>query len=185
MWHSLFRPWRHGRSVGKVPGMTSGIDPRLIEALRSTAKRLSGGTAYRWAHMGMCNCGQLAQTVTLHSKEELHRMALQKAGDWGQQAMEYCPDSGLPMDHVIGTMLDLGLTREDLRHLERLSDPSVLARLPIGERHLDQRSRDDVVTYMRLWADLLEERWLAEQELPASLGVTNRELAVSVLQPKL
>ncbi|MEM7587029.1 MAG: hypothetical protein AAF560_26800 [Acidobacteriota bacterium] len=146
----------------------SRIDPRLIEALRSTAKRMSSGTSYRWTHMGMCNCGQLAQTVTRHSKEELHRMALQQAGDWGQQAMEYCPDSGLPMDHVIGTMLELGLTREDLRNLEKLSDSRVLGRLPLGERYLDKRSRQDTVTYMRLWADLLEARWLEQQDVPAS-----------------
>ncbi|MEM7356834.1 MAG: hypothetical protein AAF657_38825, partial [Acidobacteriota bacterium] len=116
---------------------------------------------------------------THHSRQELHRMALQKAGDWGQQAMEYCPESGLPMDHVIGAMLDLGLTREDLRHLELLSDPAVLQRLPVGERHLDKRSRDDVVTYMRLWADGLEERWLAQQEIPDSLTGIDREVSTA------
>ena len=146
------------------------VDPRLIEALRDTAERLRKGKAYSWTHMGMCNCGQLAQAVTQIPKEELNRMALQKAGDWGQQALEFCPDSGLPMDYVIGAMLDLGLTRQDLRHLELLSDPLVLARLPIGERDLDKRSRDDVVLYMRLLADRLEEGWLADQAVPERLG---------------
>ncbi len=146
------------------------IDPRLIEALRNTAERLRDGKAYSWTHMGMCNCGQLAQAITQIPKEELHRLALQKAGDWGQQALEFCPDSGLPMDYVIGAMLDLGLTRQDLRHLELLSDPLVLTRLPIGERDLDKRSREDVVVYMRLLADWLEERWLADQAVPDSLG---------------
>lgn len=160
------------------------IDPRLIEALRGTAERLDSGTAYRWTHMGMCNCGQLAQTVTRHSREELNQIALQQAGDWGHQAREYCPDSGLPMDHVIGSMLDLGLTREDLRNLERLSDVAVLARLPIGERHLDKRSRDDVVTYMRLWAEVLEERWMAQQAVPTSLDALRGNAVVAVRQPR-
>lgn len=147
------------------------INPRLIEVLRDTANRLSQGTAYRWTNMGMCNCGQLAQTVTGHSREEINRMALEKAGDWGHQAIDHCPDSGLPMDHVIATMLDLGLTRDDLRHLEQLSDASVLAGLPVGQRDLDKRSRDDVVTYMRLWADRIERRWLAAQGVPDRLAV--------------
>ena len=142
----------------------SEIDPRLIEALWTTAQRLSDGADYRWTHMGQCNCGQLAQTVTHLSKEELHRMALEKAGDWGEQALEFCPDSGLPMDHVISSMLELGLTRRDLHHLELLSDPDVLGRLPLGRRHLDKRRREDVVTYMRQWATLLEERRIATQE---------------------
>ncbi len=156
----------------------STINPRLIGVLRATANRLSQGTAYRWTNMGMCNCGQLAQTVTGHSREALNRMALEKAGDWGHQAVDYCPDSGLPMDHVIGTMFDLGLTRDDLRHLEQLSDTFVLAGLPLGQRNLDKRSRDDVVTYMRLWADLLERRWLAEQAIPDRLDGFECQVAV-------
>lgn len=143
--------------------------PRLIEALRATARRLSSGVAYRWTHMGMCNCGHLAQTVTGLSKEELHRMALEKAGDWSEQVIDFCPTSGYPMDHLITTLLDLGLTRGDLQHLEGLSGPEILRRLPPGERHLDKRCRGDAVRYLRLWADLLEERWMAGQEVPAML----------------
>lgn len=145
-------------------------EPRLIEALRSTARRLARGADYRWTHMGMCNCGHLAQTVTRHSKEELHRMALEKAGDWNQQVLDHCPTSGYPMDHVIGAMLDLGLDRDDLCHLELLSSRQVLGRLPVGQRDLDQRRRDDVVLYLETWATQLEEEWLAEQDVPDHLS---------------
>ena len=65
-------------------------------------------------------------------------------------------------------------------HLELLSDQAVLKRLPIGERCLDKRSRDDVVTYMRRWADLLEERWLAAQDVPNSLGALPVETLAAV-----
>ena len=41
--------------------------------------------------------------------------------------MEFCPNSGLPIDFIIGRMLELGLEQEDLRHLERLSDAVRLA----------------------------------------------------------
>ncbi|MCG8457124.1 MAG: hypothetical protein MI919_12660 [Holophagales bacterium] len=42
------------------------------------------------------------------------------------------------------------------------------------------RSSDDVVTYMRLWADLLEDRWLAQQEVPTRLPAMDHDLAAVV-----
>ena len=144
-------------------------NPRLIEALRQTARRLETGAEYRWTHMGSCNCGHLAQTVTGLSQHEIHRLALERAGDWSEQAREYCPASGYPMDHLIETLLDLGLTRDDLVHLERLDDRRILQQLLIAERDLDHRRRHDVVRYMRLWADLLEREWVAGQDVPDRL----------------
>lgn len=128
----------------------------LVSALRATAARLDGGARYRWTHQGTCNCGHLAQTITELPPEELHRQALEKAGDWAQHVVDYCPTSRFPIDHVIGAMLELGISRDDLAHLERLSAPQVLSRLPAPERDLDYRERADVVRYLRAWADQLE-----------------------------
>ena len=147
----------------------------LIAALRATARRLERGADYRWTHMGSCNCGHLAQTLTRLPKEEIHRLALERAGDWGQQARDYCPSSGYPMDHVLAVLFDAGLTRDDVWHLERLSDPEVLRRLPVGERHLDHRRRDDVVLYLRTWAARLEDRCRASAASPPSTrGIIER-----------
>lgn len=132
--------------------------PELIEALRTTAARLESGDDYRWTHMGACNCGHLAQTVTQLDRATLHRIALERAGDWGEQAVEHCPASGLPMDHVIDRMIDIGLELSDIPRLERLQDPRVIRRLPHGERDLRFRRRQDVTLYMRTWADLLDEQ---------------------------
>lgn len=131
---------------------------QIIEALTRTAARLRTDVDYRWTHMGACNCGHLAQTVTTLSRAELHAMALEKPGDWSEQAVDFCPTSGYPMDHVIATMLELGLTTQDLVHLERLSDPDILARLPSALRHVDYRKRDDVVRYLDAWAELLSDQ---------------------------
>jgi hypothetical protein len=152
---------------------TSAASPRppaatltLVEALRATADRLAkGDVRFRWTHMGACNCGHLTQTVTSLSAADIHALALQKAGDWGEQAREYCPTSGYPIDHIIDRLLALGLSTEDLYHLERLDDPRVLRQLPLGERHLDCRRRDDVVRYLRAWADLVDARAPARLEL--------------------
>lgn len=142
---------------------------RLIQVLRSTAGRLQAGPkaggAYQWGHMGACNCGHLAQTVTRLTPHDIHRKALSRPGDWNEQMREYCPTSGLPIDELITQMLALGLTPGDLAHLERLTAPEVLARLPEGERLLRHNQRDDVVRYMLVWADLLEEQlWAHERQ---------------------
>ena len=125
----------------------------LITALRQTAQRLSGDVSYQWGHMGMCNCGHLAQSITGLPSAEIHQSALVREGDWEQQAREYCPSSGHLIDVVLAAMFDLGLTGRDIRHLERLSNPDVLRR--VG-RPLRFNSRPDVVLYMQAWADLLE-----------------------------
>ena len=133
------------------------IPQNLAEALRITAKRLAQGDRYRWTHMGACNCGHLAQTVTFNTPATLHEFALQRAGDWSEQTREYCPTSGYPLDYVIGALLDLGASLQELRDLERLRDPKVLNLIPAERRRqLDHRSREDVVLYMETWAGFLE-----------------------------
>jgi len=59
------------------------------------------------------------------------------------------------IDSVLATMFTLGLTRDDVRHLEKLSDPRVLRRL--GVTHLRRNVREDVVRYMRAWRAVLAE----------------------------
>ena len=134
------------------------VPQSLAEALRVTARRLAQGDRYRWTHMGACNCGHLAQTVTFNTPAALHEFALERAGDWAEQTREYCPTSGYPLDYVISALLDLGATLQELRDLERLRDEKVLRRIPAERRReMDHRSRADVILYMETWAELIEE----------------------------
>ena len=140
----------------------------LIQALRQTAQRLATEAPYQWGHMGSCNCGHLAQTITRRTKAEIHAQAMQRYGDWERQLVDYCPTSGLPFDQTIDEMLALGFTRQDLTHLERLADPAIRAVLPFERRQaLRHNQRDDVVLYLRTWANLLETALLAPITLPA------------------
>lgn len=108
--------------------------------------------------MGSCNCGHLAQTITRLDRHELHAMALRRAGDWTDQSrIEFCPRSGYPLDYVIESMMQLGMTVRDIEQLEKLSNRDVLRRLPVAERNLRHNHREDVVRYMREWAGLLED----------------------------
>lgn len=143
----------------------------LILALRETADRLAGGAAYNWSHFGRCNCGHLAQTLTRLDAAEIHRRARRELVEWSELPEDHCPGTGYPLDHVVDTLLELGLTRDDLRHLEDLSDTAVLARLPGGFRWLERNRADNAVLYLRAWADLLEE------QLPAEVPVPEQALA--------
>ncbi len=150
--------------------------PELIAALRQTGLRLSDGAPYQWTHMGACNCGHLAQTVTHRPAAELHALALEKRGDWADKAMDYCPTSGYPIDHVIGELLGLGLYLDDIIHLERLSDPAVLGAIGAARRPLNHKRRDDVVLYLTTWADQLEAEWLRRTALQLPLDARREAL---------
>ena len=138
----------------------------VVRALRVTARRLAAATglkAYQWGHMGSCNCGHLAQTITRLDPAVIHQRALlTRHGDWDDQLQDYCPHSGLPLDDVIDEMLALGFTRADLAHLERLSDPAIRAALPLERAAaLRHNQRADTVLYLLTWADQLEVALLA------------------------
>lgn len=124
----------------------------LIHALREAAAKIAATDSYQWGHMGMCNCGVLAQTVTGLTASEIHASAMEGSGDWEAQADHYCATSGLMIDHILSALMQLGLDQNDIRNLEKLSDPNVLRELP---RHVRHNVRDDVVIYMNAWANLL------------------------------
>ncbi|WP_299760557.1 hypothetical protein [uncultured Pontibacter sp.] len=130
----------------------------LIKAIRETANRLASGDKYEWGHMGSCNCGHLAQSITIYSKGQIHGAAMWRYGDWREQLRDYCPQSGLPLDEIIDQMLDKGLTRYELAHLESLTHPDILERLPLNQKHLIHNRQNDVVLYLNTWANLLEEQ---------------------------
>lgn len=150
--------------------------PELIAAIRRSAQKLHTNTQYQWGHMGNCNCGHLAQEITQLSKKEIHSRALRsRSGDWNEQLIDYCPNSGLPLDEVISEMLAAGLDSQDLMQLEKLSNPEILLRLPEAGNNLQYNKKEHVLLYMDTWADLLEEKWLFKQ---------NRSRRIDLLRAK-
>lgn len=127
----------------------------LPAALRATAARLAAGSTYQWGHHGQCNCGHLVETVCGLAPPQIHRLALERDGDWEALANNYCPTSGYAIDDVITQLLALGMTTKAIAHLERLDDPRVLRRL--GVRALRHNVREDAVAYMNALAALLDE----------------------------
>lgn len=127
----------------------------LVQALRRTAARLREGAPYKWSSFSACNCGHLAQTITSLSPREIYEAAFQRPGDWAEQAREFCPGTGYPLEYIFQQLFALGLERDDIGHLERLSDPHVRRAVGI-DVELHHTRRPDVQRYMDAWADLLE-----------------------------
>jgi hypothetical protein len=134
----------------------------LVIAIRNTIKNLKQADNYQWGHMGSCNCGFLVQEITKFRKDEIHKRALQGHGDWSEQLNDYCPGSGMPMEDVISLMLEVGLDIDDLKHLERLSDPKILRSLPGPTQTLRHNHKADVILYYQAWAILLELELISE-----------------------
>ena len=143
---------------------------QLIEALEKTASKIEKGAKYQWGHMGSCNCGHLAQELTEFSKAEIHRFAMERSGDWNDQILEFCPTSGVPMDLMISKMISFGLSLDDLKHLECLSDSNILKRIPRERRHqMNKNNKSDVVLYLKTWAFALRDKWIALNEVQDSI----------------
>ena len=144
------------------------VSIQLVQVLKNTARNINGNPIYQWGHMGACNCGFLAQEVTKLTKEEIHRRAMQRHGDWTEHLNDYCQINGLPFDDVISELIAFGFDSVDLKHLEKLSDPNILRTIPPAERNLRHNIKQDVVKYLKAWINLLEEELLAtiKIELP-------------------
>jgi hypothetical protein len=134
----------------------------ILQALRKTVENLEKGSPYQWGHMGSCNCGNLAQVITNLDKAEIHKSAMRRHGDWNEQLIDYCPTSGLPIDHIIDEMLAFGFTREDLAHLEKLSDPQILKYIPQDRKYLKHNLKNDVILYFKTWVKKLEEELIKD-----------------------
>jgi hypothetical protein len=138
----------------------------LINALRGAANNIRSGSHYAWGHHGSCNCGHILQVVTQLSKEEIVRHAQTIYGEWTEIAEEYCGITNAPAYLLISELEKLGLTPTDIHHLEYLDDRDVLQNLPGGFRWLQKNVREDVILYFETFALLLEERLIADIELP-------------------
>lgn len=116
--------------------------------------------------MGSCNCGNLAQIITKKTKAEIHAYAMQGPGDWNEQIVQYCRQGNMPINLIIFDLLRFGFTTEDLKHLEKLSDPKVLAGLGNKKNDLRHNQKADVVVYLNEWAKMLENKMIDSINLP-------------------
>lgn len=152
----------------------------LIDALKETANRLRNGSQYAWGNHGACNCGNLVQVVTQFSPGEILRYAHQGVGEWTELAQEFCPVTKAPIDLIISKLVEIGLTPSDIHHIEYLTDREVLNHLPGGFRWLQRNNREDAIAYFETFADLLQEKLLADIQLDLNeIGLRPKEPAMT------
>ena len=137
----------------------------LITALRLTADNLRNGAYHSWGHHGACNCGNLVQSVTKFTKEEILQYAHTGTGEWTELAMEYCATTNAPLTLVFAKLEEVGLTANDIHHIEYLSDAAVLKYLEGGFRWLKRNKREDAIAYFEAFANMLEEIWLVSFDI--------------------
>jgi len=133
---------------------------KLISALRLTADSLRNGAYHSWGHHGACNCGNLVQSVTKFTKEEILQYAHTGTGEWTELAQEFCSTTNAPLNLVFTKLEEIGLTPTDIHHIEYLSDKKVLEQLPAGFRWLKRNKKEDAIAYFETFANVLEEEWL-------------------------
>jgi hypothetical protein len=132
----------------------------LIQALRLTAKNLQNGAYHSWGHHGACNCGNLVQSVTEFTKDEILRYAHDGAGEWTELAIDFCPITNAPLALIFCKLEEIGLTPTDIHHIEYLSDEEVLNNLEGGKRWLKRNKKEDAIAYFESFANVLEEKLL-------------------------
>ena len=129
----------------------------LIDALRATSDRLENeDVQYQWGHMGQCNAGHLIQTITGMSSFEIVESVDFQLDEWSEHAFDYCSCTGNKVDDIFLAIEKQGLTHTDIVKLENLSDRKVLENLNGGFRYLQRNRREDVIEYMRSFANILE-----------------------------
>jgi hypothetical protein len=132
---------------------------------------LSENTAYYdWLDGCRCNVGLLAQIVTKESYEELKIRKHNEYSDfwnwadrgdgrnaenphsWKSLINFYCGTEQRTTSGIVGDMINVGFTKEDLIHLEFLSDSYILSKI---NKRLDYRNQDDLILYLKTWEGLI------------------------------
>lgn len=142
----------------------------IVQVLRRTADRIECNTADQWGNTRLCNCGFLAQEIAKLKKEELYTRAMQRHGDSREQLNDASPIGEYAIDDILSDMLTFGFDRDDLKHLERLSDQRVLRNFPEPHHNLQPNAKHDVVKYLKAWANLLELELIDHIMLPSYLS---------------
>jgi len=128
---------------------------KLIEALRITAERIDTGGRYEWGHMAHCNCGNLVQTITKQAGVEITKIIKHSLDEWTEHANDICSVTGNPVEMMFDILASYGFDRQDVIHLEWLTDKKVLNFIAPGT-HLLRNDRKDLIIYLKAMADMLQ-----------------------------
>src|SRR5690349_12626671 len=110
----------------------------LIRVIEKTIYALEKNKLhYNWVQNSSCNCGVFAQQLMgMDAVQLMHHISFTyphinpKAEQWGNKAIyqKECSITGAPMSIVFSKLFEIGLSDQDIIHLENLSDKKILNR---------------------------------------------------------
>lgn len=117
-----------------------------------------------WAEQALmhASAAQRATEAVVSAADYGDRPALDE-GAWQPEDRGACPVAEMPMSAIFATLINAGLSGDDIAHLERLSDPRIRKQLGTNTIDFPYGDRLNVVRYLDAWADLLQTELEAER----------------------
>lgn len=136
-------------NCGNLAQTITGLAPSTIEA---AAKRHPGD----WGEQArtLCSARRGGPRLQLSLDPGSPRID----GALEPEEVDVCNVTGQTMTEILATLCAWGLEPVDIEALERLSDSAVRRRLGTNTIDFPHGERQNVIAYLRAWAELLEEK---------------------------
>jgi hypothetical protein len=133
---------------------------KLAKYLETAAKYIKHYDSYNWQDMSKCNVGVLAQFSTSLKQEQLkqhlHKYTNKDQESWTTFTDTQCPATGLNITDIHEALFKIGMRREDIYHIEYLSNKEIISKCNFKEEH-DYTNKEDVSKYMETWAAMIRK----------------------------
>lgn len=110
-----------------------------------------------WGEQAAARQRKQKKVVPMVAPDYGDRIALDE-GAWEPENIGACSATGNTLDFIFNELEKVGLSADDIRNLERLSDPQVRRRLGTNTVDYPHYKRENVIAYLRAWADELESK---------------------------
>jgi hypothetical protein len=144
------------------------MNTKLITALRTAARAIDENVFdYQWTEPTQCNCGvvvcSLLGVSANHLKQLLRDEGLRPKDDptWRRIVGQNCPITGVPQSVLFQHLYRFGMTATEFNHLEKLDRPDIAKRAGFNGKQAKD-APDNLVKYLRAWADILTEQGAAD-----------------------
>lgn len=128
---------------------------QLIDGLRTAANWIeSEEVRYHWGSPEQCNCGILAQAILGINPTEITETNYHS--NWHKE-VKRCYETGLDINYIIKGLIEVGMKSTDFVNLEYLTFEGIPRPSYLYHYYTNP---NNVVSYMRTWADSLERELL-------------------------
>lgn len=148
---------------------------KLIQGFRLILLALENKTIeYNWGRYENCNCGIVTQGLLNMSPDDIQRHMTNNKNSrlipgaffgWSTQVQHFCSITGITNDKIFKSLFKVGLSTDDIIHLEYLSDKKILKRAKIWTFLTPNyhKKKKNLIKYLRAWIDILEEESLQDE----------------------